>query len=260
MIIKQFIKNIWPLLKRALPFILILLVWEILGRMEIWPPYFFPPLSKVAQTGANSIKSGILFKHLWASLGRLALALILGMGIGITLGLLMGVNRFISQLAEPLLNFFQSIAGIAWVPLALVWFGFGLGTITFVLFNTIFFPVAFNTLLGVKSVPVVYRQMVYTLGAKRKDVIFEVLLPGALPSIITGIRLGLGYGWRALIAAEMIASVNGVGFWIFDARMFFQTDVVLVGMLTIGFSWMLIDNLVMKPLERRTVERWGTVV
>jgi NitT/TauT family transport system permease protein/taurine transport system permease protein len=119
--------------------------------------------------------------------------------------------------------------------------------------------VFFNTLVGVRTVPKIFENAVLTLGGGRRHVIFEVLLPGAMPSIVTGIRMSIGFGWRALIAAEMIATTTGLGFLIYDASNFHQTDTILVGILTIGTLWLATDRLVLQPLERRTIERWGLV-
>jgi NitT/TauT family transport system permease protein/taurine transport system permease protein len=98
-----------------------------------------------------------------------------------------------------------------------------------------------------------------TLGASPWVLVKDVYLPGALPSIVAGVRLGIGYGWRALIGGEMIATSTGLGFMIFDARQFLATDVVILGMIVIGVLWLLVDTLVLRPLEQRTVLRWGTV-
>ena len=97
------------------------------------------------------------------------------------------------------------------------------------------------------------------LGGSRRHVIFQVLIPGALPSIVTGIRMSIGFGWRALIAAEMIATTTGLGFLIYNAANFHQSDTILVGIVTIGLLWLATDRLVLQPLERRTIERWGLV-
>ena len=150
-------------------------------------------------------------------------------------------------------------SGIAWLPLAITWFGLGWTSVTFIMFNTIFFLVFFNTLVGVRAVPRIFEHAVRTLGGSRRHVIFQVLIPGALPSIVTGIRMSIGFGWRALIAAEMIATSTGLGFLIYNAANFHQSDTILVGIVTIGLLWLATDRLVLQPLERRTIERWGLV-
>jgi taurine transport system permease protein len=247
------------IVKNLGPFVPLVLLWSFISYLRIWPDYLFPSPWQVVETGIDLFEKGIMQKNIWVSLIRLLSGFLVGAVGGIVLAFLMGVNRSVNKFFDPLINFFQSIAGIAWVPLALIWFGFGMKTIIFVIVNTVFFPVIFNTLMGIRSVPIVMEEAVMTLGADRKRVIFEVLLPGALPSIMTGLRVGMGYGWRSLIAAEMISSDTGLGFMIFDAKAYFLTDVVILGMLTIGVIWMIIDRLCLRPVERKTIERWGLV-
>jgi len=160
---------------------------------------------------------------------------------------------------EPIVGFFNALSGIAWLPLAITWFGLGWTSVTFIMFNTIFFLVFFNTLVGVRAVPRIFEQAVLTMGGSRRDVIWEVLIPGALPSVVTGIRMSIGFGWRALIAAEMIATSTGLGFLIYNGANFLQSDTILVGIIVIGVLWLLTDRLLLRPLERRTIERWGLV-
>jgi NitT/TauT family transport system permease protein/taurine transport system permease protein len=128
-----------------------------------------------------------------------------------------------------------------------------------VIFNAVFFIVAYNTLLGVSTIPLTVRNAAASLGAGRTAMLTEVLLPGALPNIVTGIRTGLGFAWRGLIAAEMIATNLGLGYMLFVARDFYRTEVIVLGMIVIGVLWLLLDRLVLAPLERRTIERWGMV-
>jgi NitT/TauT family transport system permease protein/taurine transport system permease protein len=169
------------------------------------------------------------------------------------------VSPGVSVLLTPLFRFFSVRAGIAWIPIATLWFGYGFGAITFVIFNAVFFVVAYNTLLGVSSIPLQLRNAAWSLGANRWNMLWEVLLPGALPNIVTGVRTGLGFAWRGLIAAEMIATNLGLGYMLFLARDFYRTELIVFGMIVIGILWLLIDRLVLAPLERRTIERWGLV-
>lgn len=175
------------------------------------------------------------------------------------LGIAMGVNRHVATFLTPLLRFFSVLAGIAWIPIATLWFGYGFGAIVFVIFNAVFFIVAYNTLLGVAAIPMRLRHAAASLGAGPGAMLFEVLLPGALPNIVTGIRTGLGFAWRGLIAAEMIATNVGLGYMLFVARDFYRTEVIVLGMIVIGAIWLLLDRLVLAPIERATIERWGLV-
>ncbi|MCS6779252.1 MAG: ABC transporter permease subunit, partial [Geminicoccaceae bacterium] len=122
-----------------------------------------------------------------------------------------------------------------------------------------FFVVAYNTLLGVSTIPIELRRAAASLGAGRLAIVREVLLPGALPNIVTGIRTGLGFAWRGLIAAEMIATSTGLGYMLFLARDFYRTEVIVLGMILVGSIWLALDRLLLAPLERRTIERWGLV-
>jgi NitT/TauT family transport system permease protein/taurine transport system permease protein len=151
------------------------------------------------------------------------------------------------------------LSGIAWLPLMLVWFGFGERTILIAVNYTVLFPVIFNAMLGVRSVPRIYVNALRTLGGSRWRIVKDVLFPGALPSIATGMRLGLAYGWRALIAAEMLVGANGLGFMIFTAQNFHLTARIMLGMAIIGVLWVLLDYFVLRPVEQATIARWGLV-
>ena len=158
-----------------------------------------------------------------------------------------------------MLLFFQAIGDIAWLPILLIWFGFGLTTMTFVIVYTVLFPVVLNTVLGVESVPRDLARAARSLGASRARVLWEVTLPGALPNIITGLRNGLGYGWRALIAVEIIVGTSGIGFMMFDARRAGSTVEIILGMIILGLLWYVVDAWILAPIERATGKRWGLV-
>jgi NitT/TauT family transport system permease protein/taurine transport system permease protein len=197
--------------------------------------------------------------HVGASFGRVLVGTALALIAAIPLGVAMGISPVVSSLLTPLFRFFSVLAGIAWIPIATLWFGYGFGAITFVIFNAVFFVVAYNTLLGVSAIPMPLRNAAASLGAGRFAMLTQVLLPGALPNIVTGIRTGLGFAWRGLIAAEMIATNVGLGYMLFLARDFYRTEVIIFGMIVIGVLWLLIDRLLLAPLERATIERWGMV-
>jgi taurine transport system permease protein len=193
------------------------------------------------------------------SLGRILLAAVVALVIAVPLGLLLGMSRGVADFMYPILNFFQSVSGIAWLPLMLVWFGFGEKTILIAVNYTVIFPVLFNALLGVRSVPRIYVNALRTLGGSRWRIVRDVMIPGALPNIATGMRLGLAYGWRALIAAEMLVGANGLGFMIFSAQSFHLTARIMLGMAVIGALWLLLDYFVLRPVEAATIARWGLV-
>ena len=241
------------------PLVVLLALWEAAVRAFDVSPRIFPPIEAVARAAADSVRDGSLLQHTAASLGRVAVGTFLGILAGIPLGVAMGVSPAVSSFFTPLVRFFSVLAGIAWIPIATLWFGYGFGAITFVIFNAVFFVVTYNTLLGVASIPMPLRHAAASLGANRWAMLTQILLPGALPNIVTGVRTGMGFAWRGLIAAEMIATNVGLGYMLFLARDFYRTEVIVFGMIVIGLLWLVLDRLLLAPLERATIERWGMV-
>ena len=241
------------------PFACLISAWWWLASTNYYPRNFLPAPLAVFEALADKLQDGTLQKHVSASMGRLGLGIVVSLFMGVGFGMIMGLSRGVAEFFEPLTSFLNALSGIAWVPLAIVWFGLGQGAVTFILWNAIFFLVMFNTLLGVKAVPRVFMNAVLTMGGGKWRVIRDVMLPGAMPNIILGVRMGIGFGWRALIAAEMIGATSGLGFMIFDASYFHRTDVIMAGILVIGVIWLVTDRLILIPLERRTIERWGLI-
>lgn len=249
----------WPGLAAIIPFIPVLALWTVVSEAGLFPRAFFPGPADVVRAFFTLTYKGILPDYLQDSLIRLATGAAVGMALGIPLGILIGTSRWAHRICWPVLLFFQAIGDIAWLPILLIWFGFGLTTMTFVIVYTVLFPVVLNTVLGVESVPRDLSRAALSLGASRARVLWEVTLPGALPNIITGLRNGLGYGWRALIAVEMIVGTSGIGFMMFDARRAGSTVEILLGMIILGLLWYIVDAWILAPLERATGQRWGLV-
>jgi ABC-type nitrate/sulfonate/bicarbonate transport system permease component len=233
--------------------------WGLAAATLPLPDYYLPPPTAVVAAFGDLVAKGILPTYVAASLRRIVVAALLGLLVGVPIGLVLGMSRRVADFFYPLLNFFQSVSGIAWLPLLLVWFGFGERTILIAVNYTVLFPVIFNALLGVRSVPRLYVNALRTLGASRWRIVRDVLVPGALPSIATGLRLGLAYGWRALIAAEMLVGAHGLGFMIFNAQNFHLTARIMLGMGVIGVLWVVLDYFLLRPLEEATIARWGLV-
>jgi len=202
---------------------------------------------------------GELAVHVLASLWRLLLGVSLGVITGVIGGFIVGLNRPIANFLSPLIVFFNAISGIVWLPLVIGWLGIGTALAVFLIWNTVFFIVFQNTVLGVQLVPQVYEQGVQALGGGRWETIRSVILPGALPYILTGLRSGLGFGWRALIAAELVGATTGLGQMIFGATEYHRSDIIIGGCLLIGTIAIAMDRWLLLPIERRTIERWGLV-
>lgn len=246
-----------PAFKTFGPFLPIVAAWWLVTALEIFPRAFFPGPWEVVRSFGDLVYKGVLPAYLQDSLTRLASGAAFGIAIGVPLGVLIALHRISYKFFWPLIVFFQAIGDIAWLPILLIWFGFTLTTMTFVIVYTVIFPIIFNTALGVQSIPVDLIRAARSLGASPFRVLLEVILPGALPNIITGLRNGLGYGWRALIAAEIIVGTSGVGFMMFDARRAGSVVEMILGMIVLGILWYVVDGSLLSRLERATIERWG---
>lgn len=249
----------FTLVRNLGPFVPVVVIWWLVAHYEVFPTAFFVGPGTVLQRFGSLIYKGILTGYLADSLRRLASGVFFGLAVGLPLGFLVGLNRYARRLAWPLLLFFQAVGDIAWLPILIVWYGFSLTTVTLVIVYTVVFPLMVSVTAGIDSVPEDMVRAALSLGASRRRVIWEVVVPGALPGVVTGIRTGLGYGWRALIAAEIIVGTSGIGFMMFDARRSGQVTEVFVGMIILGVLWYATDALILAPLERATVERWGMV-
>lgn len=237
----------------------LIVIWSLGARYANIPAYKLPPPGKVLEEGWNLIKNGELPKNIWSSVYLLIYSSAIGIVLAIPMGIGIALNKYIAGFFQPLVVFFQSIAGVAWVPLAIIWFGFGKITVSFVVANGVFFIVLFNTMTGVMTIPQNLRHVVKTLGGSEWNVLVQVILPGALVNILGGLRIGLAFGWRALVAAEMISSAQGLGFMTLDAAQYFKSATILVGIFVIGSIWLLMDRLILQPIENRTVRRWGLI-
>ena len=241
----------------ALPFVAIVVAWAVLPHVINYPAYMLPPISAVLRFAWESIQDGSLVRNIAASLARLAAGFAIGMGLAIPLGLAIAMNRHIADLFRPLLSFLQAIAGIAWVPLTIIWFGIGNGSVIFVIANTIFFAALYNTVLGVETIPLALHRAVRSHGGHGIKLVTQLLLPGALMQILLGMRTSVAYGWRALVASEMIAGSSGLGYMTMEAVQWQRVEVIILGMIVIGVLWVIMDRALFATLERRTIGRWG---
>jgi len=248
----------WRLVPAA-PFLIVLLIWIVLWEVLHPSKETLPSVRDVVSTIHDLAVSGMLAQNVAASLGRLVLGSLLGIVSGVVAGFVVGLNRNITEMFNPIVVFFNAISGIVWLPLMMTWVGIGTVLIVFLIWNTVFFIVFQNTVLGVQMVPEVLEQGVRSLGASRLETLRTVTLPGALPYILTGIRSGLGFGWRALIAAELVGAASGLGTMIFNAAEYHRSDIIISGCLIIGIIAMIMDRWLLLPIERRTVQRWGLV-
>jgi ABC-type nitrate/sulfonate/bicarbonate transport system permease component len=247
-------------LRAASGLMLLLALWQLSVPLVGLEPWFYPSPADVGRAFVDLLRKGILPVDIVDSLQRYLAGVMIGTTLGIGMGLLIGLNRTFDRMLGPLINFLFAIVEVAWIPIFVLWWGYGIKTIFVALCYVVFFPVLYNTILGVRLAPQVLVNAVRSLGATRLQVLTQVVLPSALPNIITGFRVGAGFAFRGLIFAEVIAAKTGVGYLIFQGAAHQQTDRTIVGMIVMGCMWLLIDNMYLKPFERTTVERWGQVV
>jgi taurine transport system permease protein len=239
--------------------IFVFLAWSLISHLIANPDRYLPSPIAVIQSSFDMLYKGLLPSYFGDTIMRLVVGSLIGLSLGIPFGLLIGINRTIADMFHPIMNFFQSISGIAILPIIVVWWGNSEKTVLAVILYTSFFPIAYNVLSGVRGIPLRYISSVRTLGASRYQIIRDVLLPGAMPSIATGSRLSIGFAWRAVIAGEMLAGREGLGWMIFTGQDADRTSEVILGMVLIGLSWIVLDHYLLRPLEADTIERWGLV-
>jgi NitT/TauT family transport system permease protein/taurine transport system permease protein len=244
-------------MRGTLPFALLITAWWLLPHVMQYPAYKLPPIDTVLDNAWESILDGSLLRDIVASLGRLAIGFAIGMALAVPLGLAIALNRYVADVFRPVLSFLQAIAGIAWVPLTIIWFGMGNGSVIFVIANTIFFSSLYNTVIGVQSIPLALHRAVRSHGGRGLALLTNLILPGAMVQILLGIRTSVAYGWRALVASEMIAGSNGLGYMTMEAVQWQRTEKIILGMIVIGILWVVMDRTIFTPIERRTVARWG---
>ncbi len=236
----------------VLPFFL-LAIWELVSGWSPLAPglrQLLPPPSVVLWDAWGLLMTGELLRHI----GRSVLRVLGGFGaaalVGIPIGLGIGFWALFADAVDPVVEFLRPIPPPAWIPLGILWFGIGDAQNMFILFLGAFFPVVLNTIAGVRGVDRTLVWGALTLGASHRQIVREIVIPGALPLIMTGLRIGLGVGWMALVAAELMAARSGLGFLIQSARYAFVTERVLAGMVTIGLLGLAMDGVM------RLFERW----
>jgi len=237
----------------------IMLVWLLISSSIENPTRYLPSPIQVALASVDMIYKGLLPSYFGDTITRLVVGSSIGLALGIPFGLLLGLNRTVADMFYPMMNFFQSVSGIAIFPIVVVWWGNSDKTVLAVILYTSFFPIAFTVLSGVREVPLRYIHAARTLGASRYQIIRDVLLPGSMPHIATGSRLSIGFAWRAVIAGEMLAGREGLGWMIFTGQDADKTSEVILGMVMIGVSWIILDHYLLRPFEADTIERWGLV-
>ena len=234
----------------------LIFLWWLITNMGWIRPLFLPTpesvLTKFVEIWAEEFGGATLLDHTKASLFRVFGAFFLACLTAIPVGIAMGVNRVFRGVFDPPIEFYRPIPPLGYLPLTIIWLGIEDTQKITLIYLAVFAPMALNARAGVRSVTIEQIQMAYSLGATRAQVIWHVILKGAMPEILTGMRIGIGFGWTTLVAAEMVAAEAGIGHMVLSAAEFLVTDVVIMGIIVIGAIAYMFD-LLMRLIERKVV-------
>jgi ABC-type nitrate/sulfonate/bicarbonate transport system permease component len=223
--------------RRAVGFVgvaAVLVFWHVSVEQGLFNRVILPPPMTVAESFVDMIDSGELQRHLTASIRRIVWGFSIAAAVGVSIGALIGMSSIARRTLSPVIELARPISPIAWIPLAILWFGIGDGPAYFVIFLAAFFPIVVNTQKGVSSVALNHRRAAACCGITGLALARKVFLPSAIPDIMAGLRIGLGISWMAVIAAELVSAQSGLGYLIGVSRQLFATEKILVGMITIG--------------------------
>lgn len=249
----------WPFTRQftlsTATLLVLLAIWWGVTELKLVAPLFLPAPQQVFHqlltiASSQGFMDATLWQHLAASLTRILIALLAAVLIGVPIGILMGLSQTARGILDPLIELYRPVPPLAYLPLMVIWFGIGETSKILLIYLAIFAPVAMSALAGVKSAQQVRIRAAQSLGANRWQVLWLVILPGALPEILTGLRIGLGVGWSTLVAAELIAATRGLGFMVQSAGEFLATDVVLAGIAVIALIAFTLE-LGLRALQRR---------
>jgi len=244
--------NLWLL--SALSVTVLLGTWSAASLAGYLSPGVFPPPWDILQAGYRLVTTGFagstLQMHLLSSLGRFAAGFLLAAGVGVPLGLVMGWSAPIRYVVTPFFETFRFIAPLAWIPFAALWFGTGIGGPILIVFSGAFAPCVINAFRGAQLVDPVLLEASRTLGAGPWRLTVDVLLPGALPSILAGLRVSAALAWQSLVGAELIVASSGVGYMMVQGQGSFETSIVLAGMVSIGIVGLVIDRTLQFASDR----------
>lgn len=238
----------------------LIIFWWLLTTLRWVNPLYLPTPVQIGHQFLELFESGYmnatLWEHLAASLGRMLKALILAVITGIPLGVLMGLSSRIRGILDPVVELYRPVPPLAYLPLIVIWFGIGETTKVLLIWLAILAPVLISTMQGIMAAPGNRIRAAQSLGANRLQILRYVLLPSALPQILTGIRIGLGVGWSTLVAAELVAAQQGLGFMVQSAAQFLNTGIVITGIVIIAIVALTIE-MVLRYLQQALAPWYG---
>jgi len=253
-------RRIRNLLLGSIPFIVILLLW-ILSYIFNWVPHWMLPSPLEVLSGFVTLTlNGTLLKLISISILNLLPPFFFALFFAIVLGVLIGTNWKLRKILTPFLGAIYLVPSLAWIPFIILFLGFTRQTIWVAVFISSFMKIIYSVISGVRGVNPNWILAAKNLGLSKLKIIQKVILPGALPEIMTGIRLGFGSAWRSLVGVEMlVVTLGGLGKFIWNAQWTFSFDKVLIGIILIALIGLIMEELVFKKIEKRTLEKWGNL-
>lgn len=235
-------------------------LWWVVTTLRLIEPLFLPSpqavLAKLYLVATDGFMNATLWQHLSASLSRMLWAVVFAIITGVSLGVAIGLSPVVRGLIDPIIELYRPIPPLAYLPLLVIWFGIGETTKVLLIYLAIFAPIVIATAQGMQVAQGNRIRAVRSLGASGVDILHFVILPSALPDILTGIRIGLGVGWSTLVAAELVAARHGLGFMVQSAAQFLVTDVVIMGILVIAVIAISLE-IALRILQKRLVPWQG---
>lgn len=250
---KPYSKYIW--------IVIMLIVWEAVAKFAPVSPLAFPSLELVGAALINSILNGdILFQMLF-SLGLIFLGLVIGVLLAFVMSSLSVISPVFESFVDTCVSIFHPLPGIALLPLIILWIGTGTEAILFIIVHSVLWPMILNMTAGFKSIPVVYKKIGRNYEFSSLKIIFKIYIPASLPYLIAGLKIGWARAWRATISAEMIfgasGGIGGIGWYIFNKRVFMDTPGIFAGLVMIIFTGILVEDFFFVKIEEKTVKKWG---
>src|SRR5215470_13428928 len=242
-------------------FIVLLLIWDALFRARIWSPVLLPSPAQVVRYLESAAADGTLFKATVITMRRLLIGYLIGLVLGLPLGLLTARWKLFGDTIGTMALGLQTLPSVCWVPLALLWFGQTEAAMLFVVIMGTLWSVVIATETGVRNVPPIYRRAALTMGSRRFHIWFKVILPAALPFIVSGMKQGWAFAWRSLMAAEIFVTILtgfGLGQLLHYGRELSAMEQVIGIMIVIVVIGLLADKILFSPVERFLHRRWGT--
>lgn len=236
----------------------VVVLWEVVSRFSGWSSQVLPPPVAVFSGLIELVNDGSIFEHAVASLYRVTIGFYLAAILAIPLGIFLGRQPVANQFMNPLIQFLRPISPLAWIPLAMLWFGIGDQPAIFLIFLSSFFPLLVATIIAVDSISPIYFQVAANFNFSKFEVTTKIVVPAIIPEVLTALRLTIAIAWLVVVAAEMIAVQSGLGYLILDSRNALRMDYVMVGMIVIGVIGLFLD-LVMQQMCKVEWATWWKI-